>query len=206
MFCNKCGKQIFDEAVVCVGCGCPVVPVKPETCPPQIDLELAKKSDVKGVGGWLLVFCITLVFLTPICCVLSIIFNGILLFQPSLIYMTTRPGSGLIYGFYTVKSFVILIFSLIAGYFIGSGSPNGGVHAGNYFSVRFFFVFLEFIMLGKVGYKCYGNISDLLSDLFFTLIELAFVFAWAMYFKKSIRVKNTYGDNCKPSITIPFWG
>ena len=24
MFCQKCGKEINDEAVVCVGCGCPV--------------------------------------------------------------------------------------------------------------------------------------------------------------------------------------
>jgi len=24
MFCNKCGKEINDEAVVCVGCGCAV--------------------------------------------------------------------------------------------------------------------------------------------------------------------------------------
>tara|TARA_B110000879_G_C11116269_1_gene489684 strand:- start:491 stop:790 length:300 start_codon:yes stop_codon:yes gene_type:complete len=24
MFCNKCGKEINDEAVVCVGCGCSV--------------------------------------------------------------------------------------------------------------------------------------------------------------------------------------
>ena len=24
MFCQKCGKEINDEAVVCIGCGCPV--------------------------------------------------------------------------------------------------------------------------------------------------------------------------------------
>ena len=24
MFCQKCGKEINDEAVICVGCGCPV--------------------------------------------------------------------------------------------------------------------------------------------------------------------------------------
>jgi TM2 domain-containing membrane protein YozV len=24
MFCNKCGKEVHDEAVVCVGCGCSV--------------------------------------------------------------------------------------------------------------------------------------------------------------------------------------
>ena len=23
-FCSKCGKELFDEAVICVGCGCPV--------------------------------------------------------------------------------------------------------------------------------------------------------------------------------------
>jgi len=28
MFCNSCGKEIVDEAVVCVGCGCAVKPVK----------------------------------------------------------------------------------------------------------------------------------------------------------------------------------
>lgn len=29
MYCSRCGKQIADEAVVCIGCGCPVQPVKP---------------------------------------------------------------------------------------------------------------------------------------------------------------------------------
>ena len=24
MFCNKCGKEINDDAVVCIGCGCAV--------------------------------------------------------------------------------------------------------------------------------------------------------------------------------------
>ena len=23
-YCTKCGKELFDEAVICVGCGCPV--------------------------------------------------------------------------------------------------------------------------------------------------------------------------------------
>lgn len=28
-FCSKCGKELFDEAVICPGCGCPVVAPKP---------------------------------------------------------------------------------------------------------------------------------------------------------------------------------
>lgn len=31
MFCQKCGKEINDEAVICVGCGCPVTPVQSST-------------------------------------------------------------------------------------------------------------------------------------------------------------------------------
>lgn len=31
MFCQKCGKEINDEAVVCVGCGCPVKPLQSAT-------------------------------------------------------------------------------------------------------------------------------------------------------------------------------
>ena len=27
-FCEKCGKELFDEAVICVGCGCPVEKTK----------------------------------------------------------------------------------------------------------------------------------------------------------------------------------
>ena len=30
MFCNKCGKEVNDEAVVCVGCGCAVKNVSVE--------------------------------------------------------------------------------------------------------------------------------------------------------------------------------
>ncbi|MHC1723713.1 MAG: hypothetical protein AB9836_10995 [Aminipila sp.] len=27
MYCQKCGKEIHDETIVCVGCGCPVKPL-----------------------------------------------------------------------------------------------------------------------------------------------------------------------------------
>ena len=31
MYCSKCGKEILDEAVVCVHCGCAVQPMIPNT-------------------------------------------------------------------------------------------------------------------------------------------------------------------------------
>lgn len=34
-FCSKCGKELFDEAVICPGCGCPVDTVKAVKTEPQ---------------------------------------------------------------------------------------------------------------------------------------------------------------------------
>jgi len=32
-FCSKCGKELMDEAVVCPGCGCPVVDITQQNQP-----------------------------------------------------------------------------------------------------------------------------------------------------------------------------
>ncbi len=40
MFCPKCGKEIDDQAVICLGCGCRVTPVaqqKPAAVPAEVD-------------------------------------------------------------------------------------------------------------------------------------------------------------------------
>ncbi len=42
-FCQKCGKEIMDEAVVCPGCGCPVVTESKKT-------EVSYEECLKGVG------------------------------------------------------------------------------------------------------------------------------------------------------------
>ena len=53
MFCSKCGKEIHDEAVVCIHCGCEVVNTK------AADVE-AKEEDKVSVGLCILSFLIPL--------------------------------------------------------------------------------------------------------------------------------------------------
>jgi len=36
MFCEKCGKEINDQAVICVGCGCPTARPQPIRLEPDI--------------------------------------------------------------------------------------------------------------------------------------------------------------------------
>jgi len=51
MFCKKCGKEIMDDAVVCVHCGCSVQPIVVQTV----------KADVPSVGLVIVSFLIPLV-------------------------------------------------------------------------------------------------------------------------------------------------
>lgn len=58
-YCSKCGKELFDEAVLCPGCGCPVPPVQPTYAPPmtpQADLvpKLSEKTKTNGMI-WLVI-------------------------------------------------------------------------------------------------------------------------------------------------------
>ncbi|MBE6748854.1 MAG: zinc-ribbon domain-containing protein [Ruminococcaceae bacterium] len=51
-FCQKCGKEIMDEAVVCPGCGCSV---KNETAPVEFEVpKSAKNAKIFGILAILL--------------------------------------------------------------------------------------------------------------------------------------------------------
>lgn len=47
-YCEKCGKEIMDEAVVCPNCGCATTKVQPAT---QTTVEVPKKAKTASVLG-----------------------------------------------------------------------------------------------------------------------------------------------------------
>jgi len=60
-YCSKCGKELLDEAVICVGCGCPVSggPLSKPSAPQEAPFE---KKESPGTANCALVFA----FLIPI--------------------------------------------------------------------------------------------------------------------------------------------
>lgn len=95
MFCSKCGKEVHDEAVVCVHCGCAIK---------NVTASIANANDAPNTGFAVLGFFIPLV--------------GLILY---LINKDTSPlkaksaGKGALIGFC-----VGLAFSIIYGVFWGS--------------------------------------------------------------------------------------
>ena len=51
MFCQHCGKEVSDQAVICVHCGCMVKPFNPAPPPPQYYQPAPQKSYASLVLG-----------------------------------------------------------------------------------------------------------------------------------------------------------
>lgn len=63
MFCSKCGKEIDDQAVVCIHCGCPVESANKESYVPVTDAPIQEETgEKKTLANCAVVFS----FLIPI--------------------------------------------------------------------------------------------------------------------------------------------
>ena len=102
-FCEKCGKEIMDEAVVCPNCGCSVHnPVLKEENSSTGE-SASKASVILGIIG--IIGGILLAIVGHVCSILAIIFGII-------DYTKKRKPTGLILG---IIGEVVSIFSSIIG-------------------------------------------------------------------------------------------
>ncbi len=147
----------------------------------------------KGVGGWLIFFCVALTILGP-------------LFSIGQMVSTWEESEPAFGRFPSIKSAMILenfglvallIYGFILGCIIWGGNPKCKKLAKQYLLIRlfgFFGIELVAIMI----------IADLPSEVLAAGVggvigagfrEVLFFLIWWFYFKKSKRVRNTYGDN-----------
>jgi hypothetical protein len=145
----------------------------------------------KGVGGWLLFFCVGLTFLGP-------------LFGFGLMVSNWNAAMPAFADYPSLKTAVIwenfgrtalLVYGHIIGFLIWSGRPTGLYFARQFLLIRLFGA----ILIQGVGILLLGDIPTRTVNLFIAgavgaiLGELFFFFIWWLYFKKSKRVRNTYG-------------
>ena len=161
---------------------------------------VAPQTGPKGVGGFLLLFCVWLTIVSPLW-TLGYMTNE---WKTATSCFDSYPSLLTAYVFEFVGIVALLIYGVIVGCMIWSGNPHGRSLAQRFILVRSF----GYIILPIISYMLMadhfgeimtastigGEIGSLLGNLFF-------FFVWWSYFKKAKRVRSTYGDCAAPSTT-----
>jgi hypothetical protein len=147
-------------------------------------------NNLKGVGGWLLFFCITLTILGPLSGI-SYLYSNWHLTQSSIFELV--PGLELSIWLGSIAVSTLVIYGIFIGVKIWNGIENGKSLALKYLKIKLItIVSLEIITLLMLISE--STILSIFIELTLIVIfsELVFFGVWYSYFKKSKRVKNTY--------------
>ena len=147
----------------------------------------------KGVGGWLVFFCVVLTILGPLHFLAQISiawkqFPPVFAQFPNLKTAIMWEQAGLI---------ALLIYGFIVGCMIWNGNPRGREIAKKFLLIRLFgFIGIEFItvvIMRELPSQVVASVIDGVAVAVF--VNLISFLIWWLYFKKSKRVRNTYGAN-----------
>jgi hypothetical protein len=191
MFCGRCGQQI-PEAEICPLCGqeteirleprSPMASAAPSPIlmPGQAPAPAhSVVSGPSGIGGWLLCFCIVITILSPLSTMPRILL--LLRFR-----RMPDPTSSL--------DMLRVFYGLVVGVFLWTKRPIALFLLRVYFIA--FAVILALSILAMIAASMQAHSSIFLSVRFPTIgTLLGYMMLWFAYFKKSVRVRNTYGAN-----------
>jgi hypothetical protein len=170
----------------------PPPPLAHEAAPMIVQTPIPSGSvGPKGVGGWLVFFCVGLTILGP----LFSLGQMVTAWEDSQAGFSSFPSIKTAVIWENFGSALLLIYSFVVGCIVWSGSPNGKSVAKKYLVIRLFgFIGVEFIAILLMGDLPSEVLAAGIGGVFGAGITEVFYFLiWWFYFKKSKRVRNTYG-------------
>ena len=160
---------------------------------PGVAAPAVAATDPKGVGGWLVFFCVIRTILSPLFFLVTISTR----LEQSQPVFDQFPNLKTAVMWENIGSAALLIYGFIVGYMIWSGNPNGREIAKKYLLIHLFgFIGIEFIavvIIGVIPAQLVPSVVGVALGAIFR--ESVFFLVWWFYFKKSKRVRNTYGVN-----------
>jgi hypothetical protein len=187
LFCARCGQQIPAASETCPLCGQETT-LKLEPAPSAPDVPypfvtIPQTVQPSGVGGWLLFYCIGLSILVPLLISMQIFSWAYLLHaNVRLVNKTFILG--------TVQE----LYGAVVGVFLWMGRPV------SLFLLKIYFIIVGVStlvsLLGLVQLALNAHTKMYAVRGFVTeIISMGFTIIWFVYFRKSQRVRNTYGAN-----------
>jgi hypothetical protein len=183
VFCARCGEQIPDASETCPLCGReaslqidPPAPLPAVSHPQSAALTLPAITGLSGVGGWLLVFCIMLTVLAP----LAVLFP--------VVALRRIPSN------YFMPELVRVLYGVIVGIVLWSRQAIALMMLRIYFVVLVVTLGLAWLRLIAASLQSHTPVF-LLPVFAPVLTYTGGSILWFVYFRKSVRVKNTYGSN-----------
>jgi hypothetical protein len=155
-----------------------------------------------GVGGWLKFFCVSLTILGPL----------LFLAHMSSLWDKVEPTfhlypAGLKTAIYfeSIAGALIVLYGFVVGCKIWAGNPAGNKLAKQYLLVSLFgSIGIETVSLILMLDLPTEVVADTAVRVVVVLIMQGICFlVWWLYFKKSKRVRNTYGATCMDSPPLP---
>jgi hypothetical protein len=147
---------------------------------------------LRGVGGWLLFFCISLTMLSP----LITLYRLLSAFGPVLRVSGTYPGLLVVTIIDTVLSVGLMAFSIFAGISLWRVAPKAVSIAKAYLISLLVYSVLVIPLVFLAGLPSRANAVMFQEGLIGLLRSFGYVAIWLSYLSKSKRVAATYyGDD-----------
>jgi hypothetical protein len=187
MFCARCGQQIADATVICPHCGgaasveAYVAPPSPQTAAaaavPGLEAPLVA-SGLRGVGGWLLFFCIGFTILWPLWT----------LSQYAMGRFAFRGVAG-------AAGLIRLGFGIVVGAALWTGKPAAMTLLRIYFALSGALLLWSMFNWARISMHYNVFSPSFLQTLLLGLgLPLVLLVSGVLYFSKSERVRATYGS------------
>jgi hypothetical protein len=148
-------------------------------------------KDYKGVAGWLLLLCVSMVILTPLTGLTSLMAVSEAL-KP---YFDQDPALFKLVLISGICNICLLVYSMYAGVSLWRLAPNAVLSAKRYLVVLFQYSFFSIFLPQLVGLSEKTQTEIYKTSPLFNLIVMLEACLWYLYLRKSKRVKATYGDH-----------
>lgn len=186
MFCMRCGQQVPDIASFCANCGQPAnQPVTTATgyeVTPPAGAYAAAPSNLKGVSGWLVLFCIGFTILWP--------------FWTLLLYAVNRFS--ILYHFTPLALLtpIRIVFGIVVGIMLWTGKPAALIALRIYLALAGVLTLWNIVSWVQIAMRFprYFESASAIMSLFTLVMSVVFLVSTILYFAMSKRVQATYGS------------